>query len=380
MGYLLSASLAVLAATGLAERAEAGHWIKGEFEFRTQSGTLDWVEGQGGSRITVLSHDPSSFVVRRSWRGNAYTYRVRWQAPERVIPGAPLPFRLEVTCLEAVRGDLPPDLPLTREGAAMYLRNLLGQGDRLEVGGAVCSPGRSDPAPVPSVKVPAGAPGASFVAAAESTPAAWYVIHAMTTYHWSDAAPPQGPSTPPSPDGAGSLGPSNAGPVAPPPPLGTPSSTPSPDVHGASPTPTVAPPSDWVPPIGGDGTAPMPSVPEPAVAENGVGGAVTPGVRRPTELTLREPTFATLFVTYHYGARRPPGHIGLKHESGIWYGPWPAAGGVGQGGMPNAYWYVRPNIVLPAGRYAVFDSDPDTWTHEASTGGQGIYILRGRRP
>jgi len=78
-------------------------------------------------------------------------------------------------------------------------------------------------------------------------------------------------------------------------------------------------------------------------------------------------------------ALRAPGLIGLKHESGTWFGPWPAGGGVGQGGVPNVDWSVRPDIVLPADRYIVFDSDPDTWTHEAPTHGQGIHILRGRR-
>jgi hypothetical protein len=107
---------------------------------------------------------------------------------------------------------------------------------------------------------------------------------------------------------------------------------------------------------------------------------VTSGATRPAEFVLTEPYLVTLFITYHYGARKSPGTIGLQHEYGETYGPWQAAGAVGQGNVPNAYWYVQPNIVLKPGRYIVLDSDPATWSHEASTNGAGIFVLRGRRP
>jgi hypothetical protein len=377
LAFGLIVSAVILPMVGFADRAEAGQWVKQKLEFVPPNGSLEWTEGQLGSRIAIVSHDDASFVVRRSWRGNSYSYRVGWRAPARVVPGETLPFALEVTCLEAVRGDLPPGLALTHDGAWMSFPGLFGQGDKLQVGFLTCTPGRSDPAVLPTLKVPAGGPGASFVAEVGTVPASWSSVYARTTYTWTDAAPPPSPGVEaptPGPVGSPTL-PPNGGvtgsntPVE----IGSPSKP-------VTPQPIEAPPSDWQPPVGGDGTAPLPPVPDPSIAENGVGGAVTPGVRQTTELTLREPYFVTLFVTYHYGARRPPGLIGLKHESGTWFGPWPAAGGVGQGGVPNAYWYVRPNIVLPAGRYVVFDSDPDTWTHEASTHGQGIYILRGHRP
>lgn len=56
------------------------------------------------------------------------------------------------------------------------------------------------------------------------------------------------------------------------------------------------------------------------------------------------PYLVTQIMTYHYGAGMPPGTIALEHEDGTYYGPWQALGVVGQGKVPNAYWWIRPNI------------------------------------
>jgi hypothetical protein len=82
-------------------------------------------------------------------------------------------------------------------------------------------------------------------------------------------------------------------------------------------------------------------------------------------------------MTYHYGAQKPPGTISLQHDDGTVYGPWQAAGAVGQGGVKNAYWWVQPNVELKAGHYLVIDSDPATWSVEVSTQGAGDFILWG---
>jgi hypothetical protein len=82
----------------------------------------------------------------------------------------------------------------------------------------------------------------------------------------------------------------------------------------------------------------------------------------------------TLITTYHWNDAQgaAPGTIGLKDANGKLYGPWPASGTPGQGGVPNAYWTVNPNIVIPAGTYTVIDSDPDTWAQNDETGGAGM--------
>ena len=61
------------------------------------------------------------------------------------------------------------------------------------------------------------------------------------------------------------------------------------------------------------------------------------------------------------------------------YGPWQAEGSDGQGGVPNAYWTVHPNIVIPAGDYALIDSDPGTWAQNGETGGVGMSFGSGIR-
>ena len=73
----------------------------------------------------------------------------------------------------------------------------------------------------------------------------------------------------------------------------------------------------------------------------------------------------------------PPGPIGLESADGAVLGPWPAAGSEGQGGVPNAYWTVTPNVVVPAGRYTVVDSDPGTWSWALDTRQRGITIVQG---
>ncbi len=46
-------------------------------------------------------------------------------------------------------------------------------------------------------------------------------------------------------------------------------------------------------------------------------------------------------MTYHYfNNGTPPGTIALEASDGTVYGPWPAAGTEGQGGVADAYWTV----------------------------------------
>lgn len=97
----------------------------------------------------------------------------------------------------------------------------------------------------------------------------------------------------------------------------------------------------------------------------------------PTEFILERPMRITKIRTYHwnYGEGMAPGSISLRDSTGKTYGPWQAYGEPGMGGVPNAYWVVEPNILLPAGIYEVIDSDPSTWSQNSETGGRGVTLV-----
>lgn len=95
----------------------------------------------------------------------------------------------------------------------------------------------------------------------------------------------------------------------------------------------------------------------------------------PTTFTINDAWQVTEILTYHWNngqGMSSPGTIGLKAADGTMYGPWSAAGQDGQGGVPNAAWVVHPNVIIPPGAYTVIDSDPDTWSQNAETGGAGM--------
>jgi hypothetical protein len=86
-------------------------------------------------------------------------------------------------------------------------------------------------------------------------------------------------------------------------------------------------------------------------------------------------------TTYHWndGRGAAPGTIALRAEDGRVFGPWPAEGSEGMGGVPDAYWTVRPGVVLPAGRYTIIDSSPATWATNEDVGNRGIFTLEIRQ-
>jgi len=107
---------------------------------------------------------------------------------------------------------------------------------------------------------------------------------------------------------------------------------------------------------------------------------VSSGPTAPTVLTFHKNWMITFIQTYHWNGGRGtsrPGTIALRDGSGKVYGPWNASGAPGQGGVPNAYWEVRPNFALPPGTYTVIDSDPTTWAQNAASGGRGFIVVRG---
>ncbi len=102
------------------------------------------------------------------------------------------------------------------------------------------------------------------------------------------------------------------------------------------------------------------------------------GPTAPTVFTISSPHLVTYICTYHWNNAQgaAPGTIALQHSDGTVYGPWQVSTRPGQGGVPNAYWEVTPNIVIPAGTYTVIDSDPATWAQNQESGGRGMGEVR----
>ncbi|NPV91274.1 MAG: hypothetical protein HPY50_10945 [Firmicutes bacterium] len=101
---------------------------------------------------------------------------------------------------------------------------------------------------------------------------------------------------------------------------------------------------------------------------------VSSGPTAPTTFSVSSPHLVTFITTYHWNSARgaPGGTIALKGGDGKVYGPWKVSTRPGQGGVPNAYWEVFPNIVVPAGTYTIIDSDPTTWSQNQQSGGRGM--------
>ena len=112
---------------------------------------------------------------------------------------------------------------------------------------------------------------------------------------------------------------------------------------------------------------------EVIIFKNGNIGGVSSGPTKPTTFTLSKATFITRIENYHYfNGGRKPGTIAVRNSSGRTYGPWQAYGLIGQGGVQNAYWDVKPNMELPAGTYTIIDSDPSSWSYNSESKGCGF--------
>lgn len=118
-----------------------------------------------------------------------------------------------------------------------------------------------------------------------------------------------------------------------------------------------------------------------AVFNNYNGAAVANNPTVPTIFTIAAKRTITLIQDYHWNSAKgkTPGTIGLKDSSGKMFGPWEAKGDPGQGGVPNAYWTVFPNVEIPAGTYTMVDSDPASWAQNSGSKGIGmsqVYAVR----
>lgn len=124
----------------------------------------------------------------------------------------------------------------------------------------------------------------------------------------------------------------------------------------------------------------------PASNKSGVlydNGNIARVYNQPTQSTifrLNRSSIITLIQNYHWNnaqGSHSSGAIALRDASGRVYGPWPTVGTPGQGGVPNANWTARPNVQLPAGTYAVIDSDPATWSQNSESGSSGFSRIEG---
>jgi hypothetical protein len=101
--------------------------------------------------------------------------------------------------------------------------------------------------------------------------------------------------------------------------------------------------------------------------------AVNNGAPRPA-FTIKptDPSLLCRLETYHWnnGQGKAPGAIGLLNKTtGVQYGPYPAVGKPGQGGVQNVNWEhdLTPRIELKPGDYEVIDSDPASWSWNSTS-------------
>ncbi|NLF28660.1 MAG: hypothetical protein GX592_12245, partial [Clostridiales bacterium] len=95
----------------------------------------------------------------------------------------------------------------------------------------------------------------------------------------------------------------------------------------------------------------------------------------------RDSTVFSITTDHSLGGGAEPGQIALFSESGEQWGPFQAVGKAGQSGAHNAFWVADVGeLALPAGRYAVTDSDPGSWSSNAASGSFGIAEVRGYAP
>lgn len=96
---------------------------------------------------------------------------------------------------------------------------------------------------------------------------------------------------------------------------------------------------------------------------------------KPVSFTLTETRRVRSIATYHWNDAQGTsggGTITLKSEGGKTIGAWKVTRtGEGQGGVPNAYWYVEIDVELEPGTYTIHDSDPGTWAQNDGTNGFG---------
>jgi PKD repeat protein len=123
-----------------------------------------------------------------------------------------------------------------------------------------------------------------------------------------------------------------------------------------------------------------PSDPHTILFDNTNGSPVLGMPDVPTLVTLASETYLAKITTDHSLADREqdPGTIQLVHANGRIYGPWSAVWSADLGSKEDdGRWEVPPDMAVPAGTYTVVDSDPESWSQNVQSGGQGFCVVEG---
>ncbi len=112
-------------------------------------------------------------------------------------------------------------------------------------------------------------------------------------------------------------------------------------------------------------------------------GGVSNGPTGRTAFTLKSPVCLTQVTTYHWnnGQGATPGIITLQLQLAggrTQNFSFQTQGTSGQNNAPNVNWIATANmLILPAGTYYVFDSDPATWSYNTLSGNRGFVTVSG---
>ncbi len=101
------------------------------------------------------------------------------------------------------------------------------------------------------------------------------------------------------------------------------------------------------------------------------------GPPEPSIFTLDVSHIITRMETFHFPPPPEVGSIGLRAEDGSEFGPWEATGKAGPGDMPDVFWEVTPELLLPPGTYQVIVSHPHTWSFNEESGNRGFVTVEG---
>jgi hypothetical protein len=124
---------------------------------------------------------------------------------------------------------------------------------------------------------------------------------------------------------------------------------------------------------------PTPEGQEDIIAIN-PGGEMKNNATYAPSFTIDHPFQITLILTIHWngGKGAEPGTISLEDSEGNVYGPWQARGAAYKD-VPNVRWIVEPMVMIPAGEYTVYDSEPETWTNNEASNLTGFTRVAGYR-
>lgn len=90
-------------------------------------------------------------------------------------------------------------------------------------------------------------------------------------------------------------------------------------------------------------------------------------------------------MTYHWngGQGANPGTMSIRNVStGQLLGTWNAIGTkdlIAMNAAPYRYWVTNPNLMVPAGKYEVIDSDRATWSTNGEMGNMGCAWVWGKQ-